>query len=85
MSISIKATLCDQNAKILETVSIFKGTKKEYIINEALEYYFNMIKTIPEEFIVKPLYITEKEFNRLESLDKPTDDLKKLFNKKGSL
>lgn len=48
MSISIKATtLCDQNAKMLETVSIFKGTKKEYIINEALEYYFNMIKTIP--------------------------------------
>jgi hypothetical protein len=45
-----------------------------------LEYYFNTIKTIPEEFLLKPCHITEEEFERLEKESKPTEVLKKLMN-----
>ena len=50
------------------------------MINETLEYYFNAIKTIPEEFMLKPIYVDEKEFKRLEKEAQPTKALKKLLN-----
>ena len=70
----------DKNYKMLELLSSIKGIKKNHIINEALEYYFNAIKTIPEEFMLKPIYVTEKEFERLEKEAQPTEELKRLLN-----
>jgi hypothetical protein len=77
---AIYTNLDDKNYQMLEILSSLKGIKKNHIINEALEYYFNTIKTIPEEFLLKPIHITEEEFKRLEKESKPTEALKKLMN-----
>jgi len=73
-------SLNDENYQMLEMLSTLKGIKKNHIINEALEYYFNTLKTIPEEFLLKPIHITEEEFERLEKESKPTEALKRLMN-----
>ncbi len=77
---AIYTNLENKNFEMLEFISNAKGIKKNHIINEALEYYFNTLKTIPEEFMLKPLYISKDEFERLEKTSKPTDDLKRLLN-----
>lgn len=69
-----------ENYQMLEMFSSLKGIKKNFIINEALEYYFNLVKTIPEEFLLKPIYISCEEFERLEKESKATKALKKLLN-----
>lgn len=68
------------NYQMLEMLSAIKGVKKNHIINEALEAYFNTLKTVPEEFILKPIYIDSQEFERLEKKSKPTKTLKELLN-----
>jgi len=70
----------DKNYEMLELLSSIKGINKNHIINEALGYYFNAIKTIPEEFMLKPIYVDEKEFKRLEKEAQPTEALKRLLN-----
>jgi len=65
---------------MLESLSSIKGIKKNHMINETLEYYFNAIKTIPEEFMLKPIYVDEKEFARLEKEAQPTEALKRLLD-----
>ena len=77
---AIYTNLNSENYQMLEMISSLKGIKKNHIINEALEYYFNAIKTIPEEFLLKSIYITEEEFERLEKESKPTEALKRLLN-----
>lgn len=77
---ALYTNLNSENYQMLEMLSSASGIKKNYIINEALEYYFNTIKTIPEEFLLKPLLITEDEFERLEKESKATDALKRLMN-----
>jgi len=77
---AIYTNLNSENYQMLEMISSLKGIKKNHIINEALEHYFNAIKTIPEEFLLKPIYITEEEFERLEKESKPTEALKRLLN-----
>jgi len=77
---ALYTNLNDKNYEMLEVISSVKGIKKNHIINEALECYFNTIKTIPEEFLLKPLFVSEKEFERLEKESIPTEDLKKLLN-----
>ncbi len=77
---SIYTTLNDENYQMLEILSNIKGIKKTHIINEALENYFNTLKTIPEEFILKTIYIIYEEFERLEQESKPTKDLEELLN-----
>jgi len=72
--------LNEANYNMLETISNVKGIEKSYIINQALEYYFNLLKTIPEEFAIKPIYIDDKEFERLEENSKITKDLMELLN-----
>ena len=77
---AIYTNINDDNYKMLEMISTLKGIKKNHIINESLEYYFNTMKIIPEEFLLKPIYVTDKEFERLEKESKPTKDLVELFN-----
>jgi len=77
---AIYTNLEKKNFEMLEFISNTKGIKKNHIINEALEYYFNTLKTIPEEFMLKPIYISKDEFERLEKISKPTEDLKRLLN-----
>ncbi len=77
---AIYTNLDDRNYQMLEMIASLKGIKKNHIINEALEYYFNTLKTIPEEFLLKPIYITEEEFERLEKDSISTKALKDLMN-----
>ena len=56
---AIYTNLEKKNFEMLEFVSNTKGIKKNHIINEALEYYFNTLKTIPEEFMLN-LFILAK-------------------------
>lgn len=77
---AIYTNINDNNHKMLEMMSNLKGIKKNHIINEALEYYFNAIKVIPEEFIIKPTYVDSDEFERLERESKPTQALIRLLN-----
>ena len=77
---ALYTNLNDKNYQMLEIIAALKGIKKNHIINEALEHYFNTIKTIPEEFLLKPIYITEEEFKRLEKESVPTQALKELLN-----
>jgi len=77
---AVYTNLNDVNYQMLEMLSTLKGVKKNHIINEALEAYFNTIKTVPEEFILKPIYVDSQEFERLEKESKPTKALKELLN-----
>ena len=77
---SIYTNLNDNNYQMLEILSSLKGIKKNHIINEALEAYFNTIKTIPEEFLLKAVFVEKKEYERLEKEAQPTEELKKLLN-----
>ena len=77
---ALYTNLNDKNYQMLEMMASLKGIKKNHIINEALEYYFNTIKTIPEEFLLKPIYITEEEFERLEKESVSSQALKELLN-----
>jgi len=76
---AIYTNINESNYKMLELMANLKGFKKNHIINEALECYFNALKTIPEEFIIKPIYVSEDEFERLEKESKPTEALKELM------
>ena len=77
---ALYTNLNSENYQMLEMLSSVNGVKKNHIINEALEFYFNTIKTVPEEFLLKPLIVTEDEFERLEKESKATDALKRLMN-----
>ncbi len=77
---ALYTNLNQQNYQMLEMIASLKGIKKNFIINEALEYYFNLIKTIPEEFLLNPIYIDENEFERLEKESNATKALKELMN-----
>ena len=77
---ALYTNLNDKNYQMLEMIASVKGIKKNHIINEALEYYFNTIKTIPEEFLLKPIYVTQEEFERLEKESISTPALKELLN-----
>ena len=77
---ALYTSLDDKNYQMLEMIASLKGIKKNHIINEALEYYFNTLKTIPEEFLLKPIYITEEEIERLEKDSISTKALKDLMN-----
>ncbi len=80
MKTGIYTTIDKENMRMLELISSIKGIKKTHIINEALEYYFNAIKTVPQEFIVKPIHIEKEESEKLTKERNPTKDLIALMN-----
>jgi len=77
---ALYTNLKQENFEMLELLSNLKGIKKNHIINEALESYFNTIKTIPEEFLLQQIAISTKEFERLEQNTQATKALKELLN-----
>jgi predicted DNA-binding protein len=77
---ALYTNLKQENFEMLELLSNLKGIKKNHIINEALENYFNTIKTIPEEFLLQQIAISQTEFERLEQNTQATKALKKLLN-----
>ncbi|WP_456480210.1 hypothetical protein [Nautilia sp.] len=79
--ISFYTQLEEENKIKLDRLSSLKGLKKNFIINEALKMYFDTLQEIPEEYIIKPIYVNEKEFERIKNLEvKPTESLKRLLN-----
>ncbi len=77
---ALYTNLKQENFEMLELLSNLKGIKKNHIINEALESYFNTIKTIPEEFLLQQIAISQTEFERLEQNTQATKALKELLN-----
>jgi len=79
--VSFYTQLEEENKIKLDKLSSLKGLKKNFIINEALKMYFDSLKDIPEEYIIKPIYVDEQEFERIKDLEvKPTESLIKLLN-----
>jgi len=79
--VSFYTQLEEENKIKLDKLSSLKGLKKNFIINEALKMYFDSLKEIPEEYIIKPIYVDEQEFERIKDLEvKPTESLIKLLN-----
>lgn len=79
--VSFYTQLEEENKIKLDKLSSLKGLKKNFIINEALKMYFDSLKEIPEEYIIKPIYVDEQEFERIKDLEaKPTESLKRLLN-----
>ncbi len=79
--VSFYTQLEEANKMELDRLSSQKGLKKNFIINEALRLYFNSLKEIPEEFLIKPIYVDEVEFERIKMLEvEPTEDLERLLN-----
>jgi len=71
----------EENKIQLDKLSSLKGFKKNFIINEALKMYFDSLKEIPEEYIIKPIYVDEQEFEKIKNLEvKPTESLTRLLN-----
>ena len=79
--VSFYTQLEEENKIQLDKLSSLKGFKKNFIINEALKMYFDSLKEIPEEYIIKPIYVDEQEFEKIKNLEvKPTENLTRLLN-----
>ena len=79
--VSFYTQLEKENKIQLDKLSSLKGFKKHFIINEALKMYFDSLKEIPEEYIIKPIYVDEQEFEKIKNLEvKPTESLTRLLN-----
>jgi hypothetical protein len=79
--VSFYTQLEEENKIQLDKLSSLKGFKKNFIINEALKMYFDSLKEIPEEYIIKPIYVDEQEFEKIKNLEvKPTESLTRLLN-----
>jgi hypothetical protein len=79
--VSFYTQLEEENKIQLDKLSSLKGFKKNFIINEALKMYFDSLKEIPEEYIIKPIYVDEQEFEKIRNLEvKPTENLTRLLN-----
>ena len=80
-TISFYTQLTPQNKQNLDLFSQTTGIKKSFIINKALEMFFNTQMNIPKEFIIESsIYVDENEFERIKNMDKePSQDLKELL------
>jgi len=80
-TISFYTQLTPKNKQNLDLFSQTTGIKKNFLINKALEMFFNTQINIPREFIIEPsIYVDENEFERIKNMDKePNQDLKKLL------
>ena len=80
-TISFYTQLTPENKQNLDLYSQVTGVKKSFIINKALEMFFNTQMKIPKEFVIETsIYIDENEFEKIKNMDKePNQDLKKLL------
>jgi len=80
-AVSFYTQLMPKNKQNLDLFSQATGIKKNFIINQALEMFFNTQTDIPKEFIIEPsIYVDGNEFNRIKNMDKePNKDLKELL------
>lgn len=80
-TVSFYTQLTPKNKQNLDLYSQATGIKKSFIINKALEMFFNTQMNIPSEFIIEPsIYVDENEFERIKNMDKePNEDLKELL------
>ena len=80
-TVSFYTQLTPKNKQNLDLYSQATGIKKSFIINKALEMFFNTHMNIPSEFIIEPsIYVDENEFERIKNMDKePNEDLKELL------
>jgi len=80
-AISFYTQLTSKNKQNLDLYSQITGVKKNFIINKALEMFFNTQMNIPKEFMIEPsIYVDENEFEKIKNLDKePNQKLKELL------
>ena len=84
MSVQISAYIEDDIKEKMEHYSSAHGLKKGYLIQNALEYYLNVLHEIPSSFIIpSQLVVTEKNFKAIVELEQkePNEKLKILMHK----
>ncbi len=80
-TISFYTQITSKNKQTLDLYSQITGVKKNFIINKALEMFFNTQLNIPKEFMIEEsIYVDENEFERIKNMDKePNQNLKELL------
>lgn len=80
-AVSFYTQLTPKNKEKLDLFSKMSGIKKNFIINKALEIFFNTQMNIPKEHIIEPfLYVDENEFEKIKNMnDEPNDKLRELL------
>ena len=80
-TISFYTQLLPTNKEKLDMFSKVTGIKKSFIINKALEMFFNTQIDIPKEFIIEPfIYVDKNKFEKIKNSNKnPAENLKRLL------
>jgi len=84
MSVQISAYVSDETKRKIEEYSDAKGVKKGYLIENAIEYYFQTLHEVPEQFMAPAsITLTQKSFEKIANMvanpPEPTDALKDLM------
>ena len=70
MSVQISAYIEDDIKEKMERYSLAHGLKKGYLIQNALDYYLNVLHEIPSSFIIpSQLSVTEENFKAIIELE----------------
>ncbi len=80
--VQISAYINPETKKELEYYSKYKGMKKSFLVEEALNFHFRALREIPEMFMIPSRIIVDDiEFEKiLKSDDTPTKELKELLH-----
>lgn len=83
MSVQISAYIEDDIKEKMEHYSSAHGLKKGYLIQNALDYYLDVLHEIPSSFIIpSQLSITEENFKAIIEFEnkEPNEKLKTLMH-----
>jgi cAMP phosphodiesterase len=83
MSVKISAYIEDDIKEKMEHYSAAHGLKEGYLIQNALDYYLNVLHEIPSSFIIpSQLSVTEENFKTIMELEnkEPNEKLKALMH-----
>ena len=80
--VQISAYINPETKKELEYYSKYKGMKKSFLVEEALNFHFRALREIPEMFIIPTkILVNNEEFENIINLDdEPNKKLKELLN-----
>lgn len=84
-TIKISAYISEETKNQIKAYVKNKGVKKDFLLEEALQHYLQVLRDIPEELIIPSrLVLTEDAMKqvaaRLTSDELLTDELKELFS-----
>lgn len=73
MAVRIKARVSESTKELLEKESRATGIKKEFLIEEALLHYFQALRELPADVIIRPRLVLSAEAAAatLEQIERP--------------